>query len=192
MLAAITSPAWQPAIFCQIGFSTGPQYLWSGIGTINWNSQNWTGLGSLLSIGQNIEEGSTVEARGITIELSGLDPNLMPAALSECQLGLPVIVWLAAMSGGAPIVSPTILYSGVTDQPSIEVGPDSVVLSLACESILTSMNVPVDRRLTPQDQNMTWPGDTGLMYVYQILSINLYWGSQSKGSAGAAKQGESL
>jgi len=194
MLAAITSPSWSPAIFVSIQFapsapSPNPVLLWSGYSSLTTSlvtgtSATFTGLGSLLSITQ-VEEGSTINARGIEIELSGLDPTLAPDSLADYNLGLPVTVWLAAMSGGAPITNPVVLWSGVTDEPQFNVGAEAVTLRLACENVLVSMNVPVDRRYTPQDQNMTYPGDTGLSFVYQIVDINITWGTTVRASAAA-------
>jgi hypothetical protein len=195
MLNAITAPSFRPAIFVDLTFDNAgtlvPVNIWSGLGglttaIVNGASTTWTGLGSLLSIGA-IEEGSTVEARGIVIELNGLDPVLLPGALTEFNLGLPVTIWLAAMSSGLPVVSPLILFSGVTDQPSLNIGPDAVKLSIACENLLISHDVPVERRLTPQDQQMNWPGDAGLQFVFSLMNIALTWGGIGKGAPGASQ-----
>ena len=186
MLNAITSPFFQPAVLVSIAFTGSTVNVWSGYGPITWNSTTYLGLGSLLSIGQ-VEDGATVEARGMTVEFSGLDPTLLPDALADFNIGLPMTIWLAAISGGAVVANPTILYSGATDQPSISIGPDEVILSVACESLLSVMNIPVDRRYTPQDQQMTYPGDLGFQFVYQIVDVALTWGGIGKGAAGAAK-----
>lgn len=194
MLAAITSPSWSPAIFVSIQFAPAasapnPVLVWSGYQSITTSlvtgsSATFTGLGALLSLTQ-VEEGSTVNAHGLNIELSGLDPTIAPDALADYNLGLPVTVWLAAMSGGAPIANPVVLWSGVTDEPQFNIGADAVTLRLACENLLVSMNVPVDRRYTPQDQAMNWPGDNGLSFVYQIVDINITWGTTVRASAAA-------
>lgn len=194
MLAAITGPSFQPAFFvsiqfCSPGGTPATVNVWTGYGslttTFTGSSVTWTGLGSLLSIGQ-VEEGSTVVARSISLGFSGLDPTLLPDALTENQLGLPVNVWLAAMSGGAPIANPILVWSGATDQARFEIGPDTVELTIDCESILTTMDVPVDRRYNQQDQQMTYPGDVGFQFVYDIIDINIPWGSTARAAAGAA------
>ena len=185
MLAAITSPSWSPAIFVSIQFapaasSPNPVLLWTGTQNITTSlvtgtSATFAGAGSFLSISQ-IEDGATVEARGIVLTFSGLNPTLVPDALADITLGLPVTIWLAAMSGGVPIASPVVLWSGAVDRPSFTVSGDTAELSINCENLLVSLNVPTDRRLTQQDQAMDWPGDIGLSFTPGLIEIVIYWG----------------
>src|ERR1700686_3259759 len=93
-LAAVQSAYLRPAFFVQMTFTSGPVYVWSGLGSVVWNGQTWLGVGSLGTI-SNIEEGATIEARGITLTLSGIDPTLLADVLGEFQVGLPAIVYLA-------------------------------------------------------------------------------------------------
>ncbi len=180
MLAAITAPQWNPAIFVQMAFSSTTVYVWSGIGTISWNGNTWTGLGSLLSIGNVMEDGATVEARGIVITLSGLDSTLLPNVIGEVQLGLPVTVWLGALSAAKTVIaSPLILWSGGIDQPTISVSGETATMAIACENLLVSMNVPVDRRYNAIDLQSQWPNDLGLLFVPSLLETNLLWGEFS-------------
>ena len=76
MLAAIQAAQVLPAIFIQAQFLTGTVYIWSGYGNISWNGHTWSGVGTLLSISP-IDEGSNIEARGISIGLSGLDNAML-------------------------------------------------------------------------------------------------------------------
>lgn len=182
MLTAMTSPSWSPVIFCQLTFNSGAVYLstlYSAITTslLTGAPQLWEGLGPLLSIGNLIEDGATVDARGIVIEISGLDPVLLPDIQNDVQLGLPVTVWLGALAAGALVDSPVVLWSGGMDQPSITVSAETASISVNCEDLLISLNVPIDRRLTQQDQTMNWSGDLGLNFVDSIQQKNVTWGT---------------
>src|SRR5579872_2803700 len=106
-LTAIQATELLPAVFVQMGFNGVSVYLWSGVGSITWNSQTWTGLGSLLRI-TTAEDAATVEARGITITLSALDAALLPDCLNDFQLGLPVTVYLDFYVSGVLTGSPLI------------------------------------------------------------------------------------
>jgi len=176
MLDAMSSQFFQPAFFVQIQLSTGTVYLWTGIGPISWNSQTWSGDGSLLSVGNQIEDAATVEARGMAITISGLNPTLLASMLGDVQLGLPIIVWLADMSGGAPTDSPLILWGGAVDQPTVDVSGSTSALTINCENLLVSMNVPADRRYTQQDQQALYPGDLGCNFVTSCQEITIFWG----------------
>ncbi len=178
MLAALSSGEIHPAIFAELGFATSTVRVWSGIGDISWNSQTWTGLGSLLSLSP-MEDGATVEARGISVVLSGLDPDLLADCDSDYKLGLPARVYLGLMSGGTPIADPLTTWAGKMDQPSVDVSAEEATITINLENLLLSMNIAVDRRLTNQDQQMTWPGDLGLQFVDSIQEMTWFWGSQA-------------
>lgn len=175
MLDALTSTVVPIAILAEATFRTGTVYLWSGMGPLNWNGQTWQGVGALGSISP-IEEGSTVEAKGVTITLSGFDPTLLPDVLNEFALLQPVNIYLACFNGGAIIADPLLAFSGRMDQPMIEVG-QSAKISINCETDLLDLNVATDRRYTQDDQQMDWPGDLGMNFVPAIQEITIYWGS---------------
>jgi hypothetical protein len=176
MLEALALSVIYPAIFVEATFVSGTVYLWSGVGPIIWNGQTWTGIGSLGSI-STIDEGATVEAKGMVLTLSGIDPTLLPDVLTEFQLGAPVTVYLGLFNEGALIANPVASFSGRMDQPTIEVTGLEAKIGINCESRLIDMNTAVDRRYTPEDQQRDWPGDLGLNFVNAIQEMTLYWGT---------------
>jgi hypothetical protein len=175
-LAAILSPYFRPALFVEAHFVTGPVYVWSGIGPIVWNSQTWLGLGALGSV-STIEEGSTIEAKGISLTLSGIDSSLLSLVMGEFQVGLPAIVRLGLFDdNGALIDDPIIAWAGRMDQPTIDVDGQTMTITINCENRLVEMNVAVDRRYTNDDQQLDFPGDRGMEFVNSIQDITIYWG----------------
>jgi hypothetical protein len=182
-LAAITSGKLLPALFIEAWFTTGPYYVWTGIGTITWNGQLWSGLGSLLGF-STIEEAGNVEAKGITIILSGGDTALLASILDEVQLGLPVVVSLGLFdsTGTTLIADPVCSWAGRMDQPTLDVpGTSATTISINCESRMLDMNVAVDRRYTNEDQQLDYPGDLGMMFVNSIQDAIIFWGSAPSG-----------
>lgn len=177
-LAAIQAGELLPAFFVQIQFVSETLCLWTRIGTINWNGQTWQGVGSMLGISQ-IEEGANVQARGIVITLSGLDPIELPEVLSDFKLGLPVAVYFGLFEASAPttlIASPVFAWAGRTDQPTVEVDGTTATISINCENRLVDMNVAVDRRYTNEDQQRDYPGDLAFQFVDALQEQTLYWG----------------
>ena len=126
-----------------------------------------------------IEDGTTVEARGVTVAASGIDAGLLSDCLTGEQLGLPACVYLGAFSGGSLIVDPITAWSGRMDQPTILVDGLTFTVATNCESRLLDMNVPVDRRYTHEDQQIAFPGDLGFMFVSGLQELTLYWGQQA-------------
>jgi hypothetical protein len=185
---AIASQIIRPAIFVEANFTSGPIYVWSGIGTISWDGKDWLGLGSLGSI-STIEEGSDIQAKGITLTLSGIDTSLLGGVLTEFQVGLPVLVYLGMFDAdGDLIADPIVSWAGRTDQPTIEMDGTSATISINCENRLVEMNVSSERRYTNEDQRRDHPDDRGFEFVASIQEVVIYWGrsggTNSPGSGG--------
>ena len=176
MLAALGSGSLRPAIFVEATFITGPVYCWTGTGPITWNGQTWLGIGTFGSL-SNVEEGTTVEAKGITLTLSGLDPTLLTDVLTEYQVGLPVMVWIGLFDINRQLIpDPLVAWAGRMDQPTLSVDGTTCSLSIACENRLLDMNTSVERRYTNDDQQLDYPGDRGFEFVTSIQEVSLYWG----------------
>jgi hypothetical protein len=90
---AIAAKGNKPALFFEVNFLSGPVYLWSGTQSIVWNSRTWLGAGGLINV-STVEESSTVEAKGITLSMSGVSTSFLADILDEFQVGLPAIVYL--------------------------------------------------------------------------------------------------
>lgn len=182
LLAAIQASLLRPAIFVDITFADGTVFMWSGSGPITIGGHTWLGVGSFGGISV-IEENTNVEARGITLTLSGIDSAMLAEALQQIQIGQPVTVWIGFYDPtNTFVIAPIPAWSGRVDQPTIELGGDKSVISLNAENILLSMNVATDRRYTLEDSQINTPGELGFQFVNSISEITLYWGSQAVAS----------
>jgi hypothetical protein len=177
MVTALTATILYPAVFVNLTFSTGPVYVWSGAGSVSWNSSTWLGLGSLLGL-STPEDSSNVEAKGISVTISGLDSSYMAGALREIQLGLPAIIYLGFYTslGGTLINTPAICWSGRMDQPTFSISGSEATITFNCENRLLDMNIDVSRHYTNEDQQMSYPGDLCFMFVDGLQEKNLLWG----------------
>lgn len=163
-------------VFVEATFLSGTVYLWSGMGSIVWNGQTWIGLGAMAAISA-IEEGSTVEARGVTMTLSGFDPGLLPAVMTEFALLRPVVIYLVGFNEGEIIDNPLTVFSGEMGQPTVDVSGVTATIAINCESFLLDLDVATERRYTADDQQSDWPGDLGMNFVNSIQEITIYWGA---------------
>jgi hypothetical protein len=174
--AAIDSGIIRPALLVEASFTSGPLYLWTGRGNLSAVGHTFTGIGTLGSVSM-IEEGSSVEARGVVLTMSGIDPTLLGDVLNEFQVGLPATVWLALFDEeNAIIPDPVVSFAGRMDQPTLEVGGETATIAINCESRLLDMNVSVERRYTDEDQQRDHPGDRGFEFVNSIQEVTIYWG----------------
>ena len=183
MVAAITDKVMRPAIFLYTeAFSSGPVRVWTGVGPITWGGFTWTGIGNLGTI-TAIEEGATVEARGITVTLTGFDTNLLGKILGEFQKEKQCLIYLGAFDSNN-VLSPTpvVAFAGAMDDPRVAGDAKNAGISINIESRLLDMNVAVDRRYTDADQQIDYPGDRGFEFVNSIQELTIYWGQQANSS----------
>jgi hypothetical protein len=175
-ITACASANVRPAIFVAADFVDGTVYVWNGIGSIDWNDQTWTGIGSLGSV-STIEEGANVQARGATLTLSGLDPAILTEVMTQYKVTAPVTIYFGMFdAAGALIEDPIISFRGRMDQPTLTVNGPSAALNIQCENRLLDMNVSVESRYTDQDQKLTYPDDRGFEWVNAIQQVTIFWG----------------
>lgn len=181
MLAALTSSLIRPAIFADLEFADGTYYVWSGVGTKTWNGHDYAGLGTFGTI-SSIEEGGSLEARGVTLSLSAIDPTMLAEALQNVKLGGRVVLYLAAFDSGLNVIAdPLVSWAGRMDQPEITLGGSEAMCSIKVESRLLDMNLSCGRRLTLEDAQIENPGDLGLQFVNGLQEVTIYWGTVPQG-----------
>jgi hypothetical protein len=173
-ITALSEGNLYPCLYLEIYFASGPVRLCSAYQDQILASVLYKGVGNFLDV-STIEDGATVQARGINVSLSGIDPTLLPAALSEFQVGLSATLTLGLLADRLPINAPVVAWQGRTDQPTITVDEKTATISIALESVLVDMNTPVPYRYTNQDQQLFYPGDLGFAWVNAIQSISIYW-----------------
>jgi len=71
LAAALSNANIQPVILAALTFVSGVVYVWSGVGDLVWNDNTYLGVGALGNISA-IHEGTSVQADGMTVTLSGL------------------------------------------------------------------------------------------------------------------------
>jgi len=170
----------QLAAFAELHFRSSVEYLWTGTGLFSWNGQTWLGIGLFGKIGV-ISEDSQLNAQGVSLELSGIDPVLLPEALSEIEQGLPARLWVAFFDRAGTIVpDPILCFAGRMDQPTIDESGETATISITVENRLADLQRRLVRRFTDQDQRMDWPRDTGFAWVGQLMDWTSAWGVSSK------------
>lgn len=177
MLAAIQSGIVRPAFFVTLTFNSGVANLWTGYGSITWNSITWQGQGKLMSISP-IEEGSTVQARGISVGLSGIATDLLSDAMTDFKIGAPMVVYFGCFDASAAVIAdPVQSWAGRMDKPTVQVIGSTATINVNCETRLIDMNNAVDRRRTNDDQVQLVPGDGAFQFVFGLMEQNITWGT---------------
>ena len=163
--------------FTKLEFPSGTLYLHNSIGTYTWGGQDWLGTGDLGEISQ-IEEGADVSPYKITLSLSGLDPDISAAALTEDYYLQPVTVYLGVLDASDDLIAdPTIIWEGAMDQMLVTVGAaGGDVISLTAESELARFNKASNLKYTSAQLQNDFAGDLGFDLMADIEGAKLRWG----------------
>jgi hypothetical protein len=164
-----------PVILVMLTFNSDVRYIWSGVGTLVWNGNSFTGVGSLGKI-SDISEGTTVQADGVTLELSGIDPIYLGECLTDVQIGAPAIIWFGNMLNGVLVGQPYQIFKGTVDRPVVNGSGQTVSITLELENRLSDLSRASNRRYTSADQRLYYPTDIAFGWVEQLNDLALNWG----------------
>jgi len=96
MLTAIATGIVKPIFLYEAEFASGTVNLFTGHGTLNWDSKTWTGDEGLMRIESAVET-SDLAALNFTVSLNGQVSSLLSLALGQVRRGKPGSVWLGLM-----------------------------------------------------------------------------------------------
>lgn len=166
----------RPVFFVSMAFADQTIYAHTSIGTISWDSQAWLGVGTLGEISA-VSEGGEVDAQGISIKLSGIDPALLNESINELNSGTAQ-VFLGFLDQNGALVADAIplpLFVGLMDAPEIDLDTNTATIEIAVENRLSDLNRARGGRYTDQDQRQRYPGDGALQWVSYLQDQHFNW-----------------
>lgn len=172
MATAVQAGTVYPAILYEGEFDDGGGgsafvRLWSGLGSLSWDSKTWLGAGSLIGIGA-VEETAGLRANAFEVWLTGVSSSLVATALVASRKNRSGKLWLACFNAGdfsTPIADPYLLAEGRFDTVPISDSGDESKITVRYENVLAALGIPKERRYTTADQAIRSPGDGGFRYV---------------------------
>ena len=173
-------------MFAKLEFPSGTIYVHNGLGTYNWDSQDWLGVGDLGSISK-VEEGVDVSPYAITLTLSGLDATMSGAALTEDYFMRPVTIYLGVLDARDILIdTPTQVWTGFMDQMNLTVGADGGdAIQLIAESELSRFDKSKNLMYTNANQQQRYSGDLFFSHIHKVEGAKIKWGSASGGNGPA-------
>lgn len=136
--------------------------------------EEFKGVGELGAVSP-IGETGELQASGLELSLSGIDPDNITAAFENAQ-GRPGKVWLGFLDADYALVAdPVLMFSGRIDNVTVELGQTGTV-RVALENRLVAWERPKIRRYTNEDQQQRFAGDLFLEFVAQTVDKELLWG----------------
>ena len=188
----------RPIILVEMLFDSGAVRLWNGLTDLVYDSDTYTGAGTLLSV-STVEDTADISARGITISLSGISASIMSLALDEkyqnrtanVYFGIIGVPDLLKTESGDYFVDFDLInfdvsdsdrneyvpiFTGLMDQMTIADSGDTLNIGLTVESRMIDLERPRIWRYTSEDQKRVYPNDKGFDYVNDLQTKTILWG----------------
>jgi len=173
--SAVTAGTVRPIVLVVAEFDSGTIRFWNGIGELSYDGNTYTGAGNLLKITEVVEN-QKIEARGASFELSGIPSTMIAVALTEEYQDRTITQTFAPLDAAGAVIGTFQFFSGKADVMSIEEGSKSASIKLTAESDLIALTRQNERRRTPEDQKLTYSGDTFFDQVAALQSKEIVWG----------------
>jgi hypothetical protein len=165
-----------PILFFEGEFTGGIVRLWSGLGTISWDGNDWAGAGALAKISP-IRDESNVSVRGMTVTLRNIDNAWIPAVLAEAKSGAYGKVWTGFIDDdGSVVADPLLSFVGRLDVPSISDSGGKCRVTISYENRMRDFRRKNVLRYTHDSQQRLYPGDLGFEYVPSLQEAKITWG----------------
>jgi hypothetical protein len=179
-LSALEAATATPIYFVELGpfNDTSPESylrLHTGIGTITWNSLAWTGAGDLASI-DSVRESTSFRPEAIRMGLSGVSSDVTNVVFNTNYYRRPCKMYLGALSDGALVADPSIIFSGFIQKIDMVMGaPDGDRVLLTAESELILFKRSRDVRYTDNELQSEYSGDLGLQFLESVATQKVVW-----------------
>ncbi|WP_414898435.1 hypothetical protein [Rhodovulum sp. YEN HP10] len=156
-------------------FDSGEVNMFTGYGEVEWEGVTYLGAGQMLSIGE-AQATSGEGIPGLSITLSGLDPEVVARAELEEFQRRRVTVFLALFDETGQIETADVLFDGVADTMESDDGPDTATTTLTLEPRSMALGRKFPCYYLPEDQEQRFPGDKGFGLVQAIQNREDTWG----------------
>lgn len=151
--------------------------FWSGLGTLVFNGNSWSGLGKL---GRITWSGETAELRTTetSYEISGVLDALAVSEFIQTPVrnGL-ANAWLCVFDEAGQVVpDPVLIDKTILDVASLHYGQDGqATLALRGTSAIFDFRKPRGRYLTNEQLQADYPGDTGFDRIPALANRIVSW-----------------
>ena len=144
----------------------------------DYDGDTYLGVGGLGSI-NSVEEGTDLQNRPLNMEISGIDPTYLGAALNINYQNKPVTIYFVTLDeNDAFIGDPVITFKGKIDTMSVQI-EDNARISVRCTSDLADWERPADGRYTNVDQQSRFADDKGLEFTAQTSEKEIFFGRKT-------------
>jgi hypothetical protein len=175
LVANLSDSVIYPFFAIDMLFDESPIRTWTGLGTISYGGNDYTGTGSLLNF-SSVEETTEISVKGATVSLSGVPSDLLSLALSTPYQGRVCNIYFGMIDKDLVEYNFTQIFSGYMDQMNIDEGPETCSIELMVENKLIDLERARVARFTSGYQKSRFPSDLGLDFVESLQDRPVSWG----------------
>lgn len=167
-----------------------PVRVWSGHGTLTIDGEDYVGIGDR-ALAQVTGAAIGGAAQGLTLSLSGVDPDVIPLLDADELRGASCVIRrLIADSSGTVLLDAPIFSRGRIDAaPTEETIGGEATIAVAVEGAARGLGRRGGRMRTDADRRLIKPSDGGMKRVSYAGEVVLYWGGQRPSTAASAIPG---
>ncbi len=176
LMALYRSGKLRPFLMAQLTFKSKTEYAWTGIGSLVLGGNTYLGVGAFGRIGTTAE-GTEIRADGMTVGLTGGNPEWYQECVDDIQQGLPAKLLAGAMTEAGVIVgAPYQFFDGYVDDSDVDLDPDNLTIVLNLENAMADLQRAPMLRLTSTDQAILNPSDSSMDWQPMLTDAPLRWG----------------
>ncbi len=176
----LSSRQLRPFYAVKMNFTSGTLLISTINADIIIGGNTYIGAGTLLTV-SNVLESADTKATGIKITLNSIETSILSAGLTEDTSNIDVKdsfgLLTTTNNADALVDTPYQIFSGFIDSMVLEENQDNSTLTFTVESKMVSLERPIDRRYTDQDQKELFTGDKGLSFVTSLQDKSVGWGA---------------
>jgi len=162
-------------VAAELDFSSGFVRCNTSPYTITIGGNTYAGVGNLGSVSV-VEEEATLAAKGVSLQLSGIDPTLLSVALNDNYRNRAAKLWLCLFDSDHQLIAdPYPIGTWRMDLMVVERG-ETATITLTAESPLADWDRPRLRLYTDQDQQSRFPGDKFFEFMPVNQDKEILWG----------------
>jgi hypothetical protein len=154
-----------------------PAYVHSGIGSITYDGNTYTGVGDLGSI-DSVGESEDLRPMNVRLSMSGVSSQYITEALDSGNYGDVITIYKGyRQDDGTLVDDPWILWSGTYEHAQI-LEDDTATVTITAVHDLAILDEADGSRFTDEDQKQRYASDNGFEYVHLQAEMKLMWGGR--------------
>jgi hypothetical protein len=162
------------ALLAEIDHPDSIVRVWTGIGTLRYDGQDWTGLGVLGRV-RGASESSSLSIKQVTFELSGVPPE-STQFLSARVRNREAQVWLAVVDHGKVYIEPHLVIWAKMDYQRLKVDDSGLArIEIIANVGFWNIERATNRTWTHEEQQSDYPGDVGLSLLPELTDKESNW-----------------